>query len=207
MLTGRLVRLEPLSFEHTSDLVDAARYDEIWTYLDEPTPRTVSAVQALIKDALAEQDRGLRLPFAVIDLASGKAVGSTSYIDIRPNDRTVEIGWTWVTPSQWGTGLNTEAKYLLMRHAFEVHNVGRVALKTDLRNRRSQRAIEKLGAVREGVWRNHRLLSTGTYRDSVFYSVILSEWPAVRDRLVATRRVGRLPDCDATTDVRHILGT
>ena len=142
-------------------------------------------MEALIRDALDEQKRGGRIPFAIVDLGTNRAVGSTSYIDIRPQDRTVEIGWTWITPSHWGTGANTEAKFMLMRHGFEEHSAGRVAIKTDLRNERSQRAIAKLGAVREGVWRNHRLLSAGRYRDSVFYSVIDSEWPQVRDRLSA----------------------
>jgi RimJ/RimL family protein N-acetyltransferase len=111
---------------------------------------------------------------------------STSYIDIRPSDRTPEIGWTWLTPGSSGTGANTEAKFLLMRHAFETLGAGRVAIKTDLRNVRSQRAIKRLGAHREGVWRNHRLLSTGRYRDSVFYSVIDSERPSIRDKLAAS---------------------
>ena len=176
-VTGRIVRLEPVDYRHTADLLAAAAYDEIWTYLDEPTPRTTESIEAFIRDAHADQERGLRLRFAIINLANGQAVGSTSYIDIRPHDRTVEIGWTWLTPTQWGTGINTEAKFLLLRHAFEEHHVGRVAIKTDLRNERSQRAIAKLGAVREGVWRNHRLLSTGKYRDSIFYSIIDSEWP------------------------------
>ncbi|HEY0698088.1 MAG TPA: GNAT family protein [Micromonospora sp.] len=183
-LTGRIVRLEPLGHQHADDLLTAAAYDEIWTYLDEPTPRTPQMIEELIRDARFDQERGVRLPFAIVNQATDKAVGSTSYIDIRPNDRTVEIGWTWLTPSQWGTGANTEAKFLLMRHAFEEHRAGRVAVKTDLRNERSQRAIERLGAVREGVWRNHRLLSTGAYRDSVFYSVIDDEWPTVRARLI-----------------------
>ncbi|MEU9513623.1 GNAT family protein [Micromonospora sp. NPDC048169] len=182
-LTGCLIRLEPLGPQHAADLLAAAAHDEIWTHLDEPTPRTSEAINAFISDALRDQERGQRLPFAVVDLRSGKAIGSTSYIDIRPNDRTLEIGWTWLTPNSWGTGANTEAKFLLMRHAFEVLGVGRVAIKTDLRNTRSQRAIERLGAHREGVWRNHRLLSTGRYRDSVYYSVIDSEWPTVRDKL------------------------
>ena len=183
VLTGEIVRLEPLDFRHTEELVEAANYDEIWTYLDEPTPNTSEAMNQLVQDALNEQERGIRVPFAVIDLATGRAVGSTSYIDIRPHDRGVEIGWTWLTPSQWGTGANTDAKLLLLRHAFEDQNAGRVAIKTDLRNVRSQRAIERLGATREGTWRNHRILSDGSYRHTVYYSVIDAEWPTVRDAL------------------------
>ncbi|MFU8875790.1 GNAT family N-acetyltransferase [Micromonospora sp. SL4-19] len=185
-LTGRLIRLEPLGPQHADDLLAAAAHDEIWTYLDEPTPRTREAIDTFISDALRDQDRSQRLPFALVDLRSGKAIGSTSYIDLRPSDRTLEIGWTWLTPGAWGTGANAEAKFLLMRHAFEVLGVGRVVIKTDLRNVRSQRAIERLGAHREGVWLNHRLLSTGRYRDSVFYSVIDSEWPSIRDKLAAS---------------------
>jgi RimJ/RimL family protein N-acetyltransferase len=182
-LTGKRIRLEPLSYAHTSQLLAAAAYDEIWTYLDEPTPRSASDIEVLIRDALNDQEAGSRLPFAIISNDDGTAVGSTSYIDIRPHDRTVEIGWTWLTPSEWGTGTNTETKYLLLGHAFEDQDAGRVAIKTDLRNVRSQHAIENLGAVREGVWRNHRLLSTGKYRHTVYYSVIDSEWPAIRERL------------------------
>jgi N-acetyltransferase len=184
-LAGRRVRLEPLDYRHAAELLVAASHDDIWNYLDEPTPRTVEQIRAFITDALDEQKSGRRLPFAIVDNHTETAVGSTSYIDIRPADRGVEIGWTWLTPSRWGTGINREAKYLLLRHAFEDQGAIRVALKTDARNLRSQRAIELLGAVREGVWRNHRILSTGTYRDSVFYSITDSEWPRLRAGLDA----------------------
>ncbi|WP_436526198.1 GNAT family N-acetyltransferase [Actinoplanes sp. HUAS TT8] len=191
VLTGKVVRLEPLGLQHVGDLAIAADHDEIWTYLDEPTPGTPAAMQRLIQDALDEQGRGVRIPFAIIDVTTGRAVGSTSYIDIRPRDRAVEIGWTWMTPSQWRTGSNAAAKLLLLRHAFESQNAGRVAIKTDLRNVRSQKAIERLGATREGVWRNHRILSDGSYRHTVYYSVIDSEWPTVQDRIVElTARYG-----------------
>jgi N-acetyltransferase len=183
VLTGRHVRLEPLAYSHADELLQAAAYDEIWTYLDESTPSKSSDIETLITDALTEQENGARLPFAIVNTRTNQAIGSTSYIDIRTSDRTLEIGWTWLTPDEWGTGANTEAKYLLLRHAFEEHRVGRVAIKTDLRNARSQRAIANLGAVREGVWRNHRLLSTGDYRHTVYFSVIDSDWPSVRARL------------------------
>lgn len=179
-LTGSRVTLEPLDYRHATDLLDAAGHDEIWTYLDEPTPRTDEAIRAFIAEALEDQASGRRLPFAIVDNEDGSAVGSTSYIDIRPHDRGVEIGWTWLTPSRWRTGINREAKYLLLRHAFEDQGAIRVAVKTDSRNARSQAAIEKMGAVREGVWRNHRVLSTGAYRHSVFYSIIESEWHTIK---------------------------
>lgn len=182
-LTGKLVRLEPLVYGHAPDLLSAAMFDEIWTYLDEPTPRTTTDITRLVDDALHEQGLGQRLPFAIIDQADGHAVGSASYIDIRPQDRGVEIGWLWLTPSRWGTGMNTEAMFLLLEHAFTKLHAVRVALKTDERNVRSQRAIEALGAVREGVWRNHRILSTGVLRNSVFYSVIEAEHHATLTRL------------------------
>ena len=172
-----------LDQSHAPDLLEAADHDEVWTYLDEPTPRSLDDIRAFISDALAEQNQGQRLPFAIVRQSDDRAVGSTSYIDIRPADRTVEIGWTWLGPSEWGTGTNTEAKYLMLRHAFEVLSAGRVAIKTDSRNARSRKAIENLGATYEGTWRNHRMLSTGRYRDTDYFSVIDSEWPILRDRL------------------------
>jgi RimJ/RimL family protein N-acetyltransferase len=184
-LSGNRVVLEPLHDRHARGLLSAAAHDEIWAFLDEPTPNTLEQIRGLIDDAQREQGQGMRLAFAVIDRASDAAVGSTSYIDIRPKDRGLEIGWTWTTPSVWRTGINAESKYLLLRHAFEEQAAIRVAIKTDLRNIPSQRAIEALGASREGVWRNHRILSTGRYRDTVYYSVIESEWPAVKSRIEA----------------------
>lgn len=182
-ISGKRVRLEPLGYQHVRDLVGAASSDDIWTYLDEPTPRGREAVEALIRAALDDLAASRRVPFAVVDTATNRAVGSTSYIDIRPADRGVEIGWTWLTPMVWGSGINTEAKYLLLAHAFDDQAAIRVALKTDVRNTRSLRAIERLGAVREGTWRNHRVLTTGAFRDSAYFSVIESEWPATKNLL------------------------
>jgi RimJ/RimL family protein N-acetyltransferase len=184
-LTGKRVRLEPLGTEHAEDLAVAATDDQIWTYLDEPTPWDRSSVDAFIADANRDQERGARIAFAIVDTTIDRAVGSTSYIDIRPNDRGVEIGWTWITPSAWGTGINTEAKYLMLAHAFDEQCAIRVAIKTDQRNVRSQRAIERLGAVYEGVWRNHRILTTGEYRHTVYYSIIESDWNNVKGLLKA----------------------
>lgn len=178
VLSGNGVRMEPLDYRHTQDLLLAAAYDEIWTYLDEPTPRTVEDVRLLIADALDEQHNGKRLPFAIIDMNNGHAVGSISYIDIRIPDRGVEIGWMWLTPGVWRHLVGLRSAYLLARHAFEDQGAIRVAFKTDKRNTRSQRMIEALGATREGVWRNHRILSDGTRRDSIFYSITDDEWPA-----------------------------
>lgn len=182
-LRGTRTRLEPLDHRHGEDLLEAATRDDIWTYLDEPTPRTPASIAALIEDAHRDQAQGTRLPFAVIDARTDRAVGSTSYLDIRRHDRGVEIGWTWLTPTTWGSGINVEAKYLLLHHAF--HDLGaiRVALKTDQRNVRSQRAILALGAVEEGVWRNHRILSDGYRRSTVYYSITDTDWQTVGPRL------------------------
>lgn len=182
-LTGALVRLEPLDHQHAEDLLRAAAHDVIWTYLDEPTPRTPASMAALINDAHQDQTRGARLPFAVVDARTGHAIGSTSYIDIRQHDRGLEIGWTWLTPATWGSGINVEAKYLLLRHAFRELGAIRVAIKTDQRNVRSQRAVLALGATQEGVWRNHRILSDGHRRATVYYSVTDTDWPGVEPQL------------------------
>jgi RimJ/RimL family protein N-acetyltransferase len=182
-LTGRFTRLEPLAYAHAVDLWEAARFAEIWTYLDEPAPETPADIERFIADALQDQADGRRIPYAIIDMVDNHAVGSTSFIDIRPNDRGLEIGSTWLTPSRWRTGINADAKLLLLAYAFSKLHAVRVAFKTDERNIRSQKAIERLGAVREGVWRNHRLLSDGTRRNSVVYSIIEGEHEAVLVRL------------------------
>jgi RimJ/RimL family protein N-acetyltransferase len=182
LLVGTMVRLEPLGMVHADDLLVSAGYDEIWTYLDEPTPRRFEDIARLLSDALAESSDGNRMPFAIVDAATGQAIGSVSLIDIRPHDRAVEIGWAWLTPPRWGTGAYREAIYLLARHAFETMNAIRVVYKTDSRNIRSQRSIEALGGTREGVFRNHRILSDGYIRDSIYYSIIPAEWLAIRDR-------------------------
>jgi RimJ/RimL family protein N-acetyltransferase len=179
-LDGSHVTLEPLRDSHAEDLLAAAADDRIWAFMDQPAPGSLAEVRALIADARREHGLGERLPFAIVDKAAGRAVGSTSFIDIRPGDRGLEIGWMWIGLDAWGTGVSQEAVYLLLRHAFEALGIIRVVLKTDVRNIRSQRAIESIGGVREGVWRNHRILRTGKYRDTAYYSVIESEWPATR---------------------------
>jgi len=181
-LRGRIVLLEPLNRHHVPDLAVAAAHDAIWTYLDEPTPSTADAVQQLVNDALNEQRRDERLPFAILDLASGQAIGSVSFIDLQPAHHGLEVGWGWITPAAWGTGAMREAVLLLLTYAFEDLGAIRVAFKTDTRNLRSQGALEALGATREGTLRHHRILRDGYVRDSVYYSVTDDEWPAVRQR-------------------------
>ena len=140
--------------------------------MSRPPLKSVPDTQGWIDQALEVAATGTQIPFAIIERASGKAIGSTRYMDIRRNDRGLEIGWTWIGTAFQRTAMNTECKYLLLRHAFEELGAVRVQLKTDLRNVRSQRAIERLGAVREGVLRKHMVLWDGFIRDTVYYSVI-----------------------------------
>lgn len=182
-LEGRWVRLEPLTPEHASDLLIVGRDEEIWRYMPVATPQRVEEMRAWIDDARDKQARGEMLPFSVIDLKTQRAIGSTRYLDISPRDRHVEIGWTWYGRAYWRTVVNTECKYLLLTHAFETLGCIRVALKTDLRNERSQRAIERLGAVREGVLRRVTIVHDGYQRSSVYYSILDDEWAAVKARL------------------------
>jgi RimJ/RimL family protein N-acetyltransferase len=182
-LHGRHVRLEPLAPAHAADLARAAAEPEIWAYMPVPAPLTPEAMQAVIAKAEVERAQGVRLAFAIISLASGRAVGSTSYLDIAPGHRRVEIGWTWLGAEARRTAVNTECKYLLLRHAFETLGCNRVQLKTDSRNLRSRAAIERIGGVMEGVLRRHMLMPDGHKRDTVMFSIIAEEWPAVKRRL------------------------
>jgi RimJ/RimL family protein N-acetyltransferase len=179
-LSGRLVRLEPLSPGHAADLAEAGRDEEVWRLMPYGPVTTEAAMAEFIRSALGQaSDR----PFAVVHAPTGRAVGSTRYLDIRPAHRGLEIGGTWYAPAHQRTGVNTECKYLLLRHAFEALGCIRVQLKTDQRNERSQRAIERLGAVREGVLRNHVIMPDGYRRATVMYSITDEEWPGVRARL------------------------
>ena len=183
-LEGQVVRLEPLSFEHAPDLLAAAQTEEIWRYtLDDP--RTGEAMHAYIERALAEREAGAAMPFAVRHRATGRAIGSTRFAAISRANRGVEIGWTWYAPEFWRTAVNTESKYLLLRHAFETLGCIRVELKTDARNTRSRTAITRLGAVEEGTLRSKVIMRDGYRRDSVYFSILDREWPAVKARLEA----------------------
>ncbi len=182
-LEGQYVRLEALTLEHADELFLVARDDEIWRYMPVPTPRNVEDVRSWIQDALTKQAAGEMRPFAVIDRASGNAIGSTRFLDISARDRHVEIGWTWYGRAYWRTPINTESKYLLLKHAFEDLGCIRVALKTDSRNERSQRAIERIGAVREGILRRVVIMHDGYQRSSVYYSILDDEWARVKAEL------------------------
>ena len=182
-LAGRIVRLEPLAARHRDDLYEASRDPRIWRRLPIVQPRTPAEWQAWLDDALARVDAGLDLAFATVLLETGAAVGSTRFLALRPEHRSVEIGWTWLAPSAWGSGANTEAKLLQLEHAFEVLGCRRVEFKTDALNERARSALAGLPARFEGIHRKHMLVRDGENRDSAWYSIIDEEWPAVRSAL------------------------
>jgi len=181
-LEGRWVRLEPLAQHHAADLAEAARDEEIWRYMPAKLT-TIGQIEHWITETLALQATGAVLPFAIVERAEVRAIGSTRYLNIMPRDRGLEIGWTWLGRAVWRTAVNTECKYLLLRHAFETLDCIRVQFKTDKRNERSRRAIERIGGQFEGILRQHMVLPDGSYRDSAFYSIIDAEWPAVKAKL------------------------
>jgi RimJ/RimL family protein N-acetyltransferase len=181
-LEGRHVRLEPLAKAHLAGLAEVGLDEELWRWI--PTQvRTAEEMAAYIETALQEQERGGALPFAIVDKATGRAIGSTRYGNIDRTHHRVEIGWTWVSWEWQRTAVNTEAKYLLLRHAFETLGCIRVELKTDSLNEKSRAAILRIGAQHEGIFRNHMITASGRIRHSAYYSIIDSEWPAVKVRL------------------------
>lgn len=178
-LTGKVVRLEPLSEAHIPGLAAIGLDESIWEHMLYEPVRTEEDMRRWVLDILSRPD----LPFAVIHLPSGQVTGATRYLNIQPEHRGLEIGGTWYGRAFQRTAINTESKYLLLRYAFETLGCIRVQFKTDLRNVRSQRAIERLGAKREGVLRNHMILPDGRLRDSVFYSILDTEWEEVKKKL------------------------
>lgn len=188
-LTGEHVRLEPLGSDHVPGLLEAARDEEIWRFLPIEQPATPAEMETFVGEALELQEQGDSFPFATLESKGNRVAGSTRYLDIKPAHRGVEIGFTWLGREFQRSAINTESKLLLLQHAFEAHGAVRVQLKTDLRNVGSQRAIERIGAKREGVLRNHMIVKNGFVRDSVFYSITAAEWPAVKQEL--RRKLGR----------------
>lgn len=183
-LAGRLVRLVPLSIGHLAGLFAAGGGDdEVWRWQGDPTPHTEGELGLKLSALLQDAERGECIPFAVIGQATGQAIGWTTYIDIDAQNERLEIGWTWYGRAFWRTGVNTEAKLLLLTHAFEELGMGRVQWKTDHLNQRSQDAIARLGAQREGVLRRHKQRPDGTWRDTVYFSMLAGEWPAAKARL------------------------
>jgi len=179
------VRLEPLARRHADDLWEASRDPLTWRWLSVVQPAGRAAFDAWIDDALGRGEAGTELPFATVLVQSGRAVGSTRFLALRPEHRSVEIGWTWLAPSTWGTGVNVEAKLLQLGYAFEALSCRRVEFKTDALNERSRGALEALPARFEGIHRRHMLVRNGEARDSAWYSILDEEWPAVHAALAA----------------------
>jgi len=181
-LEGRHVRLEPLSQAHHAGLVAVGLAAELWRWIPFPV-RTPEEMAAYITTALDEQARGVSLPFALIEKSSGRAIGCTRYGNVDRTHHRVEIGWTWVAPAWQRTGVNTEAKYLLLQHAFETLGCMRVELKTDSLNEKSRNAILRIGGREEGTFRNHMVTVSGRIRHTVYFSIVDAEWPEVKARL------------------------
>jgi RimJ/RimL family protein N-acetyltransferase len=183
-LKGRWLTLEPIDERHAPGIFEAMRDDDVCRYLAWDPPTSLDETLALVREAQAAMARGQSIVYAQVWNATGRAIGSTRLLDVRPDDRQVEIGATFLAREFWRTPANTESKYLFLRHCFEALGCLRVALKTDGRNVRSQQAIARLGAVREGALRRHMRVK-GYHRDTVYFSILDDEWPSVKARLEA----------------------
>lgn len=183
ILTGDTVKLVPLEQIHEVPLWVASDNKEIWTYMATKID-SQEELSAEISKALIAKEQGTQYPFAVFHKERNEIVGSTRFLDISIENKSAEIGFTWYHPSVWRTKVNTECKYFLLMHAFENWQLNRVFFKTDARNIRSQQAIARLGAVKEGVMRKDRIISDGYARDTVYYSILKEEWPIIKKRLL-----------------------
>lgn len=182
-LRGSAVRLEPLTINHVAPLTRIGLDSELWRW--QPIAiTTVHEMNAYVSTALSEQRQGIALPFVIIDQVSDQVIGSTRYMDIVPSHRRLEIGSTWLTSTHQRTMANTEAKLLLLTHAFEVMEVIRVVFKTETLNEKSRKALARIGAVEEGTFRKHLIAASGRARDMIYFSIIDTEWPTVKTKLV-----------------------
>jgi RimJ/RimL family protein N-acetyltransferase len=183
VLEGKVVRLEPLATLHERGLFEAAGEASIWRWMPHDAGGSRETFHEWFEDALARSEAGVEAAFATLDARTGEPVGSTRFLALRPEHRGLEIGWTWLAPSRWGTGANVEAKLLMLKHAFERLGCLRVEFKTDSRNDRSRGALAALPARLEGVFRKHMLVRGGERRDSAYYSIVDEEWPEVKGNL------------------------
>jgi N-acetyltransferase len=182
-LSGKFITLEPLALHHLDDLCEVGLDESLWRLI--PTQITNrDDMRRYVETAIDENSRGVSLPFATILNETNKAIGSTRFGNIRVKDRGVEIGWTWLTPKYQRTFANTEAKLLMLTHAFETWKCIRVELKTDALNSQSRNAILRLGATQEGVFRQHIVCDTGRLRESVYFSILDSDWSLVKKNLI-----------------------
>lgn len=180
-LQGEAVKLIPISMDHLEDLWEAAKPNEIWTYMATKV-RTKKEMKQMITSAIKDREKGTQYTFTVVD-NENHVIGSTRFLDILTLHKSAEIGSTWYHPDVWQTKVNTECKFLLLKHAFETWNLTRVQLKTDARNVRSQQAIARIGAVKEGILRKDRVISDGFVRDTVYFSILCDEWEKVSVQL------------------------
>ena len=182
ILEGTVVRLEPLSPAHVEGLIAIGLDPELWRFTTSRVG-TAGEMRDYVQQALDEQRAGSSLPFATIERSTGRVIGCTRFGNIAPAHRKVEIGWTWIARDSQRSPVNTEAKYLMLRHAFEVWQCVRVELKTSALNERSRNAIRRLGAVQEGILRQHMINADGSLRDTVYFSILDREWPVAKARL------------------------
>ena len=187
VLEGRHVRLEPMRVDHLPALCEVGLEPSLWKWTVNVVESPAN-IEVYLRNALSDRDRGVALPFVTIDRPSGKIVGSTRFGNIDLFNLKTEIGWTWINPQWQRTAINTEAKLLMLTHAFEVWKCIRVELKTDANNKVSQKAMKRIGAVKEGILRNHMITETGRYRDSVYFSIIESEWESAKAILASKIR-------------------
>jgi RimJ/RimL family protein N-acetyltransferase len=187
VLEGQAGRLEPLTAAHVTALSEVGLDPELWAWTVSLV-RTEDDMRRYVEAALAARAAGTAYPFATVERASGRVVGTTRYCAIEPEHRRLEIGYTFVAPSYQRTAINTEAKYLMLRHAFDVLGMNRVEFKTDVLNTKSRNALLGIGAMEEGVLRAHVITETGRVRDTIYFSILSDEWPRVRDRLEARMR-------------------
>src|SRR4051794_33654108 len=184
VLEGEFVRLEPMRVDHLPALAKVGLDESLWKWTNSVV-KTEADLERYVRTALADQAKGTAIPFVTIEKESGQIVGSTRFGNIDSLNRKAEIGWTWVSPKWQRTVINTEAKLLMLTHAFEVWKCIRVELKTDLNNDKSRKAIARIGAKEEGILRNHMITETGRFRDSVYFSIIEDEWEKVKESLLS----------------------
>jgi len=183
VMEGTSVRLEPLERRHEEGLFEAAGYADAWRWMPYDASASREGFHRWIEDAIARSEAGFEAAFATVDAVTGELVGSSRYLALRPEHRGLEIGWTWVSPARWRTGVNVEAKLLMLEHAFEDLGCLRVEFKTDARNERSRNALAALPASFEGIFRKHMVVRGGDLRDSAYYSIVDDEWPEVKSNL------------------------
>ncbi|WP_416141309.1 GNAT family N-acetyltransferase [Lysinibacillus capsici] len=181
-LENEVVKLKPLELSDLQEILETGSYPEIWSHMS-TTIEKKEDVNNFVENALRAKDGKTEFPFVIVDKQSGDIIGSTRFMDIDDKHQRLEIGYTWLTPAYWRTAINTNCKYLLLQHCFEHLHLQRVQIKTDHDNIRSQKAIERIGATKEGILRNHMIRKDGTTRHTVMYSITIEEWPQVKKHL------------------------